>query len=574
MKHLFTLVRSRLVTGLLFGLFGTVAARAQAPAWQTATALASASNGAYTVTATVPDATGTNLYITGYFAGTVAMGSALLTSAGANDVFVGKWNVANQRFAWVQRAGGANNDQALAVAVRGSSVYVAGTFGVAASFGSVNLTAAGATDGFVVKLTDAGTSTSFVWGQPVGGLNEDRATALDVSNTSVYLTGTFRSQTATLGSLTLTNATAGATTAGLAHIYLTKLTDAGTTASFVWARAFGGAAADDAAAALVANGASIYLAGDYTGNLNLGNTTLSSSGGRDAYVIRFLDTGSNVGVAWAKSAGGASADFATALALNGTSVYVAGVFSGLAVFDANGVVSAGTANVFVAKLTDAGTTSAFTWVQQAGGTAIDQATALAASGADVYVAGGFTSATAGFGTISLANTSMATARTADVFVTKLNDSGPAGTFVWAQKAGGTGADQAASVSVLGSTVFVGGGLTPPAAFGSQVITTAAAVSVGFLATLATTPLATTAPLALTDFCLYPNPARSAVTVQLPAVSGPATLTVFDALGRPVRSQSAASNTRAELDLTGLAPGLYAVRVAVGGSTATRRLVVE
>ena len=30
----------------------------------------------------------------------------------------------------------------------------------------------------------------------------------------------------------------------------------------------------------------------------------------------------------------------------------------------------------------------------------------------------------------------------------------------------------------------------------------------------------------------------------------------------------------EVDLTGLAPGLYALRVAAGGETATRRLVVE
>ncbi|WP_460552215.1 T9SS type A sorting domain-containing protein [Hymenobacter daeguensis] len=574
MNQPITLLRRLLFIGLLWA--AAPAARAQAPAWQTAAAIGTASNGAYTVTATAPDAAGTNLYVTGYFAGTVAMGSALLTSAGANDVFVGKWNVASRTFAWVQRAGGANNDQALALTVRGASVFVAGTFGVAASFGSLNLTSAGATDGFVVKLTDAGSTAGFVWAQPVGGLNEDRATALDVSGASVYLTGTFRSQTATLGSLTVTNNTATGTTAGLAHVFLAKLTDAGTSASFVWARAFGGAAADDAVAALVASGNSLYLAGDYTGNLNLGGTTLSSSGGRDAYVLRFQDTGNNAGLAWAKSAGGPNADVATALALSGSSVYVAGSFSGLAIFDVNGVVSAGPANIFVAKLTDAGTSSAFTWAQQAGGTATDGATALAASGSDVYVAGGFSSATAAFGTISLANTSTATARTTDVFVSRLNDSGPAGTFVWAQKAGGNGADQATSVAVLGSTVLVGGSVAPPAAFGSQLITTSATVSVGFLASLAASPLATAAPAALAGLRLYPNPAHGAATVQLPAVPGAATatLTLFDALGRALRTQTATANATAELDLTGLAPGLYAVRVQAGGTAGTRQLVVE
>ncbi|MEL5996287.1 T9SS type A sorting domain-containing protein [Hymenobacter segetis] len=577
MKHTFTLMRTLLLTALLLGKCGLEAAHAQAPAWQTATAVATASNGAYTVTASAPDATGTNLYVAGSFAGTVAMGGALLTSAGATDVFVGKWNVANQRFAWVQRAGGPNNDQALAITVRGVSVFVAGTFGVAATFGSINLASAGATDGFVVKLSDAGTSATFVWAEPVGGLNEDRATALAVSGANVYLTGTFRSQTATLGRLTITNPTAGPTTAGLAHVFITKLTDAGTTATFVWARAFGGNAADDAAAALAANGTSVYLTGDYTGNLNLGGgTALSSAGGRDVYVLKFTDGGNNPALAWAKSAGSPGPDLAAALAVSGTNVYVAGAFSGFAIFDLNAVVSAGSANVFVAKLADAGTSSTFTWAQQGGGVAIDAATALAVSGPDVYVAGSFTSPGATFGTTSLINSATAAARTADVFVTRLNDTGPASTFVWTQKAGGTGTDAANTVALLGSTLYVGGTATPPATFGSQSITSVNPASVGFLASLAAVPLATADAVALAGLSLSPNPAHGTATVQLPAVPGAATatLTVLDALGRAVRTRSTPTNAQAVLDLAGLAPGLYAVCVAAGGSTATRRLVVE
>ncbi|MBF9141734.1 T9SS type A sorting domain-containing protein [Hymenobacter properus] len=575
MKHTFTHLRSLLLIALFWAKAAAV--HAQAPAWQTATAVASASNGAYTVTATAPDATGANLYVTGSFTGTVAMGGALITSAGLNDVFVGKWNVASRAFTWVQRAGGANNDQTLALAVRGVSVFVAGTFGVAASFGSVGLTSAGATDGFVAKLTDAGSTAAWVWAQPVGGLNEDRATALDVSGPNVYLAGTFRSQTATLGTLTLTNNTATGTTAGLAHVFLTKLADAGASSSFVWARAFGGAAADDAAAALVSSGSTVYLAGDYTGNLNLGSsTTLNSNGGRDVYVLKFVDGGANPALAWAKSAGGINADAATALALNGTSLYVAGSFGGLAIFDINGVVSNGPANAFVAKLADAGTSSTWVWAQQAGGTASDQATALAVSGSEVYMAGAFTSPTATFGSSNLANTSGATARTADVFVTRLNDTGPASTFDWAQKAGGTGADQATSLVVLGNTVHVGGSVTPPAAFGSQTITTAATVGVGFLAALRTSVLATATSTELAGLSLWPRPARGRATVQLPAVPGAAkaTLTLLDALGRAVRTQPAATNAQTELDLTGLAPGFYAVRVQVGSASATQRLAVE
>ena len=575
MKHLVTLVRSLLLVALLITTLSVGQARAQAPAWQTATPVATAANVGYTVTATVPDAAGTGLYVAGYFSGTVAMGGALLTSAGGNDLFVGKWNVANQRFVWVQRAGGTGNDQALGLAVRGPNVYVSGVFVTTATFGALSVSSGGAADGFVAKLVDAGAATTFAWVLPVGGANEDRATAVAVRGANVYLTGTFRSPTAILGSLILNNSTASGTAAGLAHIFITKLDDAGPSATFVWARALGGATADDAAAALAVTASGVYLAGDFSGNLNSGgNTLLTSSGGREAYVLKLADSGNNATLAWAKKAGGPGPDGATALAVNGASVYVAGFFNGLAIFDISGVVSNGPVNAFVAKLTDAGASATFTWVQQAGGTGSDAAYALAVSGTDVYVAGGFSSAQATFDTTVLTN---AAAPQFDVFVVRLADAGPASSFVWAQRAGGSGNDLAVALSVLGSTVYVGGSATPPATFGSLPALSSPAVVVGFLASLLTSsPLATATPAALAGLSLLPNPAHGTATVQLPAVPGTATatLTIIDALGRTLRTQTASPNARTELDLTGLVPGLYAVRVAAGAATATQRLVVE
>lgn len=79
-----------------------------------------------------------------------------------------------------------------------------------------------------------------------------------------------------------------------------------------------------------------------------------------------------------------------------------------------------------------------------------------------------------------------------------------------------------------------------------------------------------------ELTVAPNPAHGRATVQLPAVPGipTATLAILDALGRTVRTQTAATNAKTDLDLTGLPAGLYAVRVQAGGSSATQRLVVE
>ncbi|WP_400190127.1 T9SS type A sorting domain-containing protein [Hymenobacter sp. B81] len=76
--------------------------------------------------------------------------------------------------------------------------------------------------------------------------------------------------------------------------------------------------------------------------------------------------------------------------------------------------------------------------------------------------------------------------------------------------------------------------------------------------------------------LYPNPARQQATLLLPAVAGAkqAEAVLYNALGQPVRRLAAALGTTTGLDLTGLAAGVYTLRVQAGAETATKRLVVE
>lgn len=79
--------------------------------------------------------------------------------------------------------------------------------------------------------------------------------------------------------------------------------------------------------------------------------------------------------------------------------------------------------------------------------------------------------------------------------------------------------------------------------------------------------------------LYPNPARTQVTLQLPApLDGqPVTVTVLNALGQQVltRTQLAPrSNGVVQLPLTRLAKGVYTVRLTTPEGILTKRLVVE
>jgi len=251
-------------------------------------------------------------------------------------------------------------------------------------------------------------------------------------------------------------------------------------------------------------------------------------------------------------------------------VYISGDFTGTVAFGTQTLTTAGNRDVFVAKLADGGSAGTFTWVQAAGGAADDLAPGLAVVGTSVYVAGTFVSNTASFG-----STTLTSAGRSDIFVTRLVDAGPSATFAWAQRAGGPGNDSSYEIAPSGTSLVVVGSFNGTASFGSQAITNAALYSENaYLALLGPSVLATSAEAAAPAGLLYPNPARDVVTVALSSGPCPATLTLLDGLGRTVRTQTATASPKVTFDLTGLAPGVYALRVQAGEAVAAQKLVVE
>lgn len=132
--YLFRFGLIQAVAGLLV-LAGLLARPASAqsgpkPTWLTAAALGtgvSFDNGS--VGGVAADASG-NLLVVGTFSGTLTLGSTTLTSAGYQDIFLAKYLTATNTWAWAVRAGGLNYDYGASVAVRGSSIYVVGSFSV------------------------------------------------------------------------------------------------------------------------------------------------------------------------------------------------------------------------------------------------------------------------------------------------------------------------------------------------------------------------------------------------------------------------------------------------------------
>ncbi|RZK62652.1 MAG: T9SS type A sorting domain-containing protein [Hymenobacter sp.] len=113
------------------------------------------------------------------------------TNAGSTDAFVLKVTDAGTTLVlnWVQLVGGAGSDRAYQLAVNGTNVYVAGFFGSSGTFGGTTLGGAGASDGFIARLADAGSSASLAWVQAAGGLANDACYAVALSGGKAYAGG-------------------------------------------------------------------------------------------------------------------------------------------------------------------------------------------------------------------------------------------------------------------------------------------------------------------------------------------------------------------------------------------------
>ncbi|WP_324675728.1 T9SS type A sorting domain-containing protein [Hymenobacter sp. GOD-10R] len=570
--------RPQLLLSLLFLCLCVGAVRAQAPTWQTA--IANTGSGSCVVNATATDANG-NVYIAGRFGGIVTFGSTTLDASPPRNIcaFVAKWSNATKSFVWAQQSVSVRGyDEAKSIAVSGTNIYLAGAFnGGAISFGNLTLINKGSfsDDAFVVKLTDAGVSSTFTWAQQIGGVSSESAYGIAANGSNVYVAGSFSTPTS-FGTIVLPGS-------GSSDVYVAKIMDAGATGSFIWAQSGGSSTGSEEARSIAVSGTSVYITGSFYGiTSTFGNVTLTNSsnpGIYEVYVAKLTDAGTTGNFVWAQSAGGTKSDIAYGITAQGNSVYVVGEFQGpTATFGTTTLTTTDSnLDLFVAKLTDAGATGSFAWAQRAGGSEYDNAHAVAVQGNNVYITGEFRQ-TADFGPYTLTATGSIGA--SDVFVAKLTDLGNNGAFSWVQQGGGPSYDYSGALAVQGSVIYVGCTVSPPASFGNiPNVGNPNGSFTSVLASLSDVVLATHNTLTKASFAVYPNPANASTTIQIPAVANAtqATLTLTDALGRQVRTQSLrlqATGTMVELPLRNLAPGVYRLCVQFGTQQAAQALLIQ
>ncbi|MCF8297615.1 MAG: T9SS type A sorting domain-containing protein [Saprospiraceae bacterium] len=384
-----------------------------------------------------------NIYITGYFKGTVDFdpGTSVnnLTSAGEEDIFIQKLD-SNGNFLWAKSVGGVSRDVARSIALDASGfIYITGYFAGTADFdpgtATYNLSSNGNDDVFILKLTTLG---AFVWAKSVGGTSRERSYSIALDNNgNIYTTGKFADSAdfdpgATVSTLVSANGE---------DVFILKLNGSG---AFVWAKSFAGTLHDVGNFITTDISGNIYVSGEFEGTTDFdpGASTfnLTSNGYWDMFIVKLNSTGDFV---WAKSFGGVNRDGINMTTIdNSGNVYNSGKFQNTVDFDPGtatyNLTSNGDYDIFIQKLDASGD---FVWAKSIGGTLYDQGESITTDASGNCYLTGYYQQTVDFdpGTQSFPLTSNGAE---DIFILKLDNLGD---FSWAKSIGGPMSDNAYSI---------------------------------------------------------------------------------------------------------------------------------
>jgi hypothetical protein len=295
-----------------------------------------------------------NVYITGYFNNTVDFdpGSSIQnrTAVGNTDFFVAKYDPSGN-YVFASVVGGTQADNAYAITVNASNVYLTGSFSGTVDFdpspATQTLVSNGSnTDVYILHLDLNG---NYINAVNVGGALADVGNGIvcDASN-NVYLTGSF-SGTADFDP---TSSVQNIISAGNTDVFAAKYNSS---LNYVYAIGMGGTSGDIGNSISVDNQSNIYICGNFNGTADFDPTTstanLISAGGSDIFYAKYNSAGSYL---FANKVGGSFSENAYAIKTDANkNLYITGPFYSTVDFDPSvstqTMISGGGADIYLAK---------------------------------------------------------------------------------------------------------------------------------------------------------------------------------------------------------------------------------
>jgi hypothetical protein len=216
-----------------------------------------------------------SIVIAGSMNDTVMIGEQCLFSRGGEDVFTLRLDADGYPL-WARRSGGTGNDSGFAVGLDSAgNTYVGGVFSGIAQFETTNLISQGGGDPLVIKYDREGREG---WVSSLAGNNDDIIFGLAVDSVgSVHIAGYFSSSPFTIGETNLF-------WNGSYEAFATKFDTEGHP---LWALKIGANNHDYGyAVALDATG-NLHWAGQFGGNVALGNTNINNPSSEGLFVSRW-----------------------------------------------------------------------------------------------------------------------------------------------------------------------------------------------------------------------------------------------------------------------------------------------
>ncbi|BDS13276.1 SBBP repeat-containing protein [Aureispira anguillae] len=274
-----------------------------------------------------------NIYIAGNFKGTTDFdpdAGVFNLSSPSYSAFVLKLNP-NGHLIWVKNMEGTNDSDANDIDVdAGGNIYTSGyfigTIDLDPNSGVNNVNTVGGYDGFVQKLDTAG---NLVWGNSIGGIDDDRANGIIVDGANnIYTTGYFAGTVDFDPGAGVTNLSTVSSGSG---IFIQKLNPNG---NLIWAKNMGGYGSSWGSDFAIDASDNLYLTGAFSSTVDFdpnGGTTNLTATYFDVFTQKLDSMGNLV---WVKGIGGNNYDTGKGIAVDGNGgVYTIGGFKYTVDFD-------------------------------------------------------------------------------------------------------------------------------------------------------------------------------------------------------------------------------------------------
>ncbi|MBK7964976.1 MAG: T9SS type A sorting domain-containing protein [Bacteroidetes bacterium] len=529
-----------------------------------------------------------NVFLSGTFQDTIdfdpGLGNAWLSSTGAYDIFLAKFN-GQGNLIWVKAFAGTTFDGPVGLVVdNGGNPILLGQFQQTLDVNpdpnvSNNITSFGNEDLFLAKLDSTG---NFLWAKQFGGANSDFPTMLrqDVSG-NLIVSGSFRDSMDVDPSPNVQYLRSNGGVDG----FLLKVNNQG---NYVWAKKIGASAGDAVNGVDVDNSGNVYACGTFVGTVdfdpgaNVVNQTAPSST-QGSFILKWDAAGNYIFVKPILSTNSSGNVSATYLNLDASgNVFVIGDFSrqidfnpDLAAVDTLTSVS-NSQDIFLTKLSSTGT---YLWTRTFGNNNIDFATGIVNDvQGNVYFKGTFT----GIVDINphpvdsfMLNSSGGIGNRSD-YICAMSSTGG---FAWGTKVFGfVNGYRGPTLDMYQDKFYHAGQFTGTGDFdpgpGVYNLSGVPGTGTAFFVQLIRTSVGLEASIIENGFSLYPNPTNDFLNIVSKEEFQNAQISLCNLNGQVLMMEKNVNGKNFGLRVDGFAEGMYLLQIRSEKSVVTLKVVVS